>query len=66
MIETIRNIFYGVVIPFMLLWLAVDLSSTRLMLEKLQTQTIENGYALYCPTNGEFAWVGECQDKENE
>ena len=23
-------------------------------------QAISNGYALYCPTDGKFAWQGEC------
>lgn len=28
----------------------------------LQHQAIERGYALYCPTTGDFAWKGECDD----
>ena len=28
----------------------------------MQTQAIEHGYALYCPTNGDFAWNGECDE----
>jgi hypothetical protein len=27
-----------------------------------QTVTIERGLAQYCPTNGEWAWKGECND----
>ena len=30
----------------------------------METQAIERGYAIYCPVDGEFAWLGEC--KENE
>jgi hypothetical protein len=26
-----------------------------------QSQAIERGYALYCPNNGNFAWIGECE-----
>ena len=35
---------------------------------RLQTQAIEHGYALYCPTDdsvqhkGKFAWNGECEE----
>lgn len=25
-----------------------------------RTEAIERGYAQYCPQNGSFAWVGEC------
>ena len=38
------------------------------MQDQLQTQAIEHGYALYCPTNdsvqhkGKFAWNGECDE----
>ena len=27
----------------------------------MKRQAIERGYGLYCPHNGEFAWVGECE-----
>jgi hypothetical protein len=26
-----------------------------------EEQAISRGYALYCPTNGDFAWNGECE-----
>lgn len=29
----------------------------------LKQQAIERGYALYCPADGKFAWVGECEQK---
>ncbi|MEM8794074.1 MAG: hypothetical protein AAGE61_00800 [Pseudomonadota bacterium] len=25
-------------------------------------EAIKRGYALHCPTTGEFAWKGECED----
>jgi hypothetical protein len=25
-------------------------------------QAIERGYALHCPTDGRFAWMGECDE----
>ena len=28
-----------------------------------ESAAIERGYGLYCPHNGEFAWVGECEEK---
>ena len=32
----------------------------------VQSQAIERGYALHCPHDGEFAWVGECEQKGEE
>lgn len=31
-----------------------------------QHQAIERGYALYCPHDGEFSWVGECEQEGEE
>ena len=31
---------------------------------KYQKQAIERGYGLYCPTDGNFAWVGECEKSQ--
>lgn len=31
-----------------------------------QAEAIERGYALYCPADGEFAWVGECEDLQTK
>lgn len=31
--------------------------------DELRYQAIERGYALYCPTDGEFAWKGECEEE---
>ena len=30
-----------------------------------QGAAIERGYGIYCPKNGQFAWVGECDDMED-
>jgi hypothetical protein len=27
-----------------------------------QTEAIARGFALYCPSSGEFAWQGECAE----
>lgn len=27
----------------------------------IRLDAIERGYALYCPTTGEWAWKGECE-----
>ena len=29
----------------------------------MRHQAIERGYGLYCPHDGEFAWVGECGEE---
>lgn len=26
-----------------------------------QSSAIERGFGLYCPNNGNFAWIGECE-----
>lgn len=31
---------------------------------KMEQQAVENGYALYCPDTGDFAWSGECGVQE--
>lgn len=28
----------------------------------MRTEAISRGYAMYCPDDGEFAWIGECDD----
>jgi hypothetical protein len=28
-----------------------------------QKQAIQRGYALYCPDDGAFAWIGECENE---
>ena len=34
--------------------------------DDLHRQAIERGYGLYCPVDGEFAWVGECKETNND
>lgn len=29
-----------------------------------QDEAIERGFALYCPSDGKFAWKGECADDQ--
>jgi hypothetical protein len=29
---------------------------------EIQTEAIERGYALHCPKDGRFAWIGECDE----
>lgn len=31
-------------------------------LREFRSEAIERGYALRCPTTGEFAWKGECDE----
>lgn len=65
-----QDIFYyiscallGVAIVFF--WRA-DARGDRMesRLHNVQKQAIERGYALHCPHDGEFAWVGECEEGE--
>ena len=32
-------------------------------LEKYRMESIDKGYAVYCPYNGQLAWIGECGGK---
>ena len=41
--------------------LLVSLFGFGMREEAFKSQAIERGYALYCPTNGVWAWEGECQ-----
>jgi len=29
---------------------------------EVQAEAIERGYALHCPKDGRFAWIGECDE----
>lgn len=31
--------------------------------DSMETEAIERGYAIYCPTSGDFAWKNECDKK---
>ena len=42
---------------------SVGFSGTSVLLSHtFRGAAIERGYALYCPMNGKFAWVGECNE----
>lgn len=28
--------------------------------DKFQSEAIQRGYALFCPSDGKFSWAGEC------
>ena len=45
---------------FVFFTIGVHIGSPKIV----QRQAIERGYALYCPQDGEFAWVGECEEEE--
>ena len=30
--------------------------------DRTRAEAIERGYALHCPTNGQWAWIGECEE----
>lgn len=42
--------------------LVAIVTSTNLYIDvsTIRTEAIERGYAIYCPTTGNFAWKGEC------
>ena len=40
-------------------WLLV---SESLESTDIKSQAISRGFALYCPSNGEFAWIDECSE----
>lgn len=44
----------------------VTLVSAEVRYQRWEAKVIERGYGLYCPTDGEFAFVGECGLEETE
>lgn len=46
----------GLVYLPLAIWLSVG------NVDAIMNQAIERGYALYCPTRGNWAWTGECVD----
>ena len=58
----------GLLGTFIMLFWKADAYGDRMQSRfiDMQHQAIERGYALYCPRNGEFAWVGECEQKGEE
>ena len=67
---TMKDILHGVMAgllgTFIVAFLRADAYGDRMVsrYHNVQKQAIERGYALYCPHDGEFAWVGECEDGE--
>ena len=57
--------FFGVFFGAASFFLFVVLSHTEPN-QLWQGQAIERGYGLYCPVDGEFAWVGECEETNND
>lgn len=55
------DVLEGFIVPMMLICTAVYAAWAVIRLDILQSQAIENGYAQHCPLDGEFAWVGECE-----
>lgn len=45
-----------VVIGLIFLWIG-DVTNLQ---AQYRTEAIERGYAQYCPQNGRFSWIGEC------
>ena len=33
--------------------------------DRLEDQAIERGYAIHCPADGRFSWVGECEETKD-
>ena len=38
----------------------VFLVALTVKVDILKTEAIERGYALHCPQNGKWRWIGEC------
>lgn len=56
------EIFTGIVVLVIGLFIAGWSFGEKMVMGKMETQAISRGYALYCPDNGKFAWVGECDE----
>lgn len=48
-----------VLVIFMIGWAG----GAHVNMHGMETQAISRGYALHCPDDGKFAWVGECDEK---
>ena len=59
-----EKLFFGLLLTITSFFLCVGYLDKRGDFEDLKHQAIERGYALHCPRNGEFAWVGECEEGE--
>ncbi len=48
------------------LGIAIVSASAALSVERVlwRTETVQRGLAIYCPQDGQWAWVGECEVTE--
>jgi len=59
---------FGALLTYLVIYEIGHVRGSNAMQDQLQTQAIEHGYALYCPTydsvkhKGKFAWNGECDE----
>lgn len=53
--------FIGVVIAVLMAFIGGMFIGSALQLDMDQKEVISRGYALYCPADAKFAWVGECE-----
>lgn len=54
----IDSIAIGILVGFIL----GGFISNSITKASYRTDAIERGHALYCPDNGKFEWVGECDE----
>lgn len=55
-----NNVNVGLVI--MIIGILMMCLGQFLTVSNLKSEAIENGYALHCPKDGDFAWKGECDE----
>lgn len=65
MVNIVGGIVFGVFLGVAAFFLLVALPHTTPN-DFWHRQAIERGYGLYCPTDGEFAWVGECEETDHD
>ena len=51
------------VIAVLLAFIGGMFIGSAIQLDMDQKEVISRGYALYCPDNAKFAWVGECDEE---
>lgn len=50
------------VIAVLLAFIGGMFIGSAIQLDMDQKEVISRGYAIYCPADGKFAWVGECDE----
>lgn len=53
--------FMGVVVAVLIAFGGGLFIGSTLQSNMDQKEVISRGYAIYCPDDGKFAWVGECE-----